>query len=397
MRITFLHLDAFAVSGTVRNIVSIANHLASAGLAVEIMSLYRSAEEPSFDLHEDVRIWAIHDVPSGRVGGGERQPPVGPWARIRRRVRGTARRLTPSLLIHRGDESYGRFSLRVDLKLWRAMKSLETDVLVSTRPSLNLVACRFRPEGARLVLQENLHLRAHTPALQRAILGAYPKADLLACLTRGDAAAYQEAVEGELDVVSIPPSAVLTAGQTRERPPSTEFLGVGRLSPQKGFDLLIEAFALIADRHPEWTLRIDGRGGELGRLRDLVERLGLQDRVVVPGVFDDVQDLMARSAALVLSSRFEGFGIVLIEAMDAGLPVIAFDCEHGPRELITDRHDGVLVPAGDVRALADAMHSFIEDPGGHDDLVRNARRTARSYSPEHLGERWREVLEAVAQ
>src|SRR6476659_8972473 len=162
-------------------------------------------------------------------------------------------------------------------------------------------------------------------------------------------------------VVALTPSALATLGPARGRrgrvvpnpvlapPPSTVapddppvLVALGRLVPQKGFDMLLEAFAPVAARHPGWRLEVWGEGPDRAQLESRRDALGLGGRVRFPGVTPHADELLRRASIFVLSSRREGFPMVLGEAMANGVASISFDCPSGPRELITDGVDGLL-------------------------------------------------------
>ena len=125
-------------------------------------------------------------------------------------------------------------------------------------------------------------------------------------------------------------------------------VAMGRLSPEKGFDLLIDAFARLAAQHADWRLEIAGEGPERDALQRQIDAAGLQPQVQLVGWVSDPERFLSRSALFVMSSRYEGFPVALLEAMACGVPVISFDCDSGPREIIRPDVDGVLVPAGDT-------------------------------------------------
>jgi glycosyltransferase involved in cell wall biosynthesis len=179
----------------------------------------------------------------------------------------------------------------------------------------------------------------------------------------------------------------------RERRGGNLLVAVGRLVPQKGFDLLLDAFAVVAPNFPAWTLVIWGEGKERSRLERKRDALGLRDRVRLPGVTERSGIWVETADAFVLSSRFEGWGIVLLEAMAAGLPAVSFDCEWGPRDMIEDGVDGILVPREDVAALARALARVLDDAGLRERLGAAARASARRFAPEAVVARWDELVE----
>ena len=137
-------------------------------------------------------------------------------------------------------------------------------------------------------------------------------------------------------------------------------LAVGRLIPQKAFDDLLHAFAVVAERS-DARLAILGEGELRPELERLVVALGLSERVRLPGLQENPYRYLGRAAAFVLSSRWEALPQVVIEALALGVPVVATDCPSGPRELLSDGHDGILVPPGDIGALAQELLRVLED------------------------------------
>jgi glycosyltransferase involved in cell wall biosynthesis len=174
----------------------------------------------------------------------------------------------------------------------------------------------------------------------------------------------------------------------RNRRGKSILAAVGRLTHQKGFDLLLEAFSKIADAHPEWQLVIWGEGDERRSLEALRDALGLQKRVDMPGITERPGLWIETADAFVLSSRYEGWGIVLLEAMAAGLPVVSFECDWGPRVMITHESDGILVPRGDVEALAKALDRILADRGLREELGARAAASAQRYMPEQILAEW---------
>ncbi|MGH8118890.1 MAG: glycosyltransferase, partial [Rhodanobacteraceae bacterium] len=172
-------------------------------------------------------------------------------------------------------------------------------------------------------------------------------------------------------------------------------LAVGRLSPEKGFDLLIEAFAQVAERHRDWHLRILGEGPLRTDLEWRIAARGLGNRIAMPGFDADVREAMRAADLFVLSSRYEGFPNALLEAMAEGTACVSFDCDAGPRELIEHARNGWLVPAGDVPALAAALDALMRDAGTRARLGRCARGVVATYAlPAILGQ-WNALVASV--
>ncbi|MGH8321206.1 MAG: glycosyltransferase family 4 protein [Gammaproteobacteria bacterium] len=170
-------------------------------------------------------------------------------------------------------------------------------------------------------------------------------------------------------------------------------LGIGRLCAQKGFDLLLQAFASVAADHPGWTLVVLGEGVERARLEARISDLGLCGRVSLPGFSRTPHGLLRCAQLFVLSSRYEGFPNALLEAMACGVACVSFDCPTGPAELIEQEVSGVLVPPQDCDALAAALRRLMDDPALRGRLGRAAQATAAAYSPAAIMGQWNALLE----
>lgn len=169
-------------------------------------------------------------------------------------------------------------------------------------------------------------------------------------------------------------------------------LSVGKLTEQKGFDLLIAVFAELAPRFPEWVLVILGEGPLRKQLEVQVLATGLQGRVLLPGVAGNVQDWYKRADAYVLSSRFEGFGNVLSEALAEGLPAVSFDCPAGPRNIIRHGIDGMLLPAGDLGELKRTLRQLMSDETLRRRLGERAVEVRERFSVERVAMIWEELF-----
>lgn len=172
-------------------------------------------------------------------------------------------------------------------------------------------------------------------------------------------------------------------------------IAVGELVPQKGFDLLIKAFAQICDRHPEWSLTILGEGRMRSELEDLSQQLKLEDRVHLLGTVKNVAAYLHKADIFALASRFEGFPVALGEAMACGVPVIATDCPSGPREMIHDGRDGMLVVPENVDALAVGLDVLMSDPGKRQYFSHYAPKIIERFGVERVMALWNGALKQV--
>jgi GalNAc-alpha-(1->4)-GalNAc-alpha-(1->3)-diNAcBac-PP-undecaprenol alpha-1,4-N-acetyl-D-galactosaminyltransferase len=167
------------------------------------------------------------------------------------------------------------------------------------------------------------------------------------------------------------------------------------LSHQKGFDLLIEAFARLTPKYPGWELRIIGEGTDRAALERLATERGVALRVRFCGWLNDPQPVLAGSELFVLSSRWEGFPNALLEAMACGVPAVSFDCDSGPSEIIRDRVDGLLVPPDDVSALASALDHLMDDAALRREMGDRAREVVTRFSCARFFAQWDNVVRGV--
>ncbi|MGU7783019.1 glycosyltransferase family 4 protein [Burkholderia sp. PU8-34] len=166
-------------------------------------------------------------------------------------------------------------------------------------------------------------------------------------------------------------------------------LAVGRLEPQKGFDLLIQAFSKINRRVPGWKLVILGEGSERNRLQEKISDSSLDESIAMPGRAGNIGDWYKRADLYVLSSRFEGLPQTLAEAMGSGCAAVSYDCDVGPRDIIRAGVDGLLVSeVGDVDALADGLRKIMVDHQGRSRMASLATDVATRFAPSQILSLW---------
>lgn len=177
-----------------------------------------------------------------------------------------------------------------------------------------------------------------------------------------------------------------------------QVIAVGRLAPQKGFDLLIETWRQVHHKHPDWKLVIYGghsEGDTEQRLRKQIERAGLGDVVTIYPPTQDIAEKYKESAFYVLSSRYEGFPMVLLETMSQGVPAVAMACKCGPRDMITPEVDGLLVDDGDVEGLTAGINRLIEDEALRKQMGLNAMNTIKKrFTEDVVMEQWVKLFES---
>lgn len=267
----------------------------------------------------------------------------------------------------------------------------------------NLLAARRAGGNTRILL--SVH-NALTPGLRRlnslrrwgrlrALRRWYPQAEGIICVSEGVANDLQDlvpAAKGRIHTRYNPIMAVEAVSDAARHPwlvspAQPVILGAGRLTRQKGFAMLIRAFARV-DHHPLPRLLILGEGPDRRHLLQLASQLGVAERVALPGFVPNPRMQMKAASVFVLSSVWEGFGNVLVEAMAAGTPVLSTDCPSGPREILADGQYGPLVPVGDVGAMAVAIQQMLTKPTP----AARLRARAADFAPERVAARYLELL-----
>lgn len=376
MKITFLLAWAYGMGGLVRTTVNTANHFAELGHEVTLLSFFRHRDEPFFEIHENVTVKPLMDVRAGAPKGR-----IDAWQRTKGSV------LTPRI-----EPYHSRITLRGDYLLWRELRSLDADVLITTRPAFNLAAALWAPKRTVVVGQDHLNFTMHAPALRRVMAKWYPRLDAMVTLTEADRRDYQELLDGTPTAVLAIGNAVPDGPHPRSRQTEKVVVAAGRFTGQKRFTHLIQAFAEVAAARPDWQLRIYGDGDGAAGLQSAIEQYGLWNNVVLMGRTADTPSEFAKGSIMAMSSRYEGYPMVILEAFAAGLPVVSYDCPRGPGEMISSGHDGLVVANGDPKALAAGLLSLIEDDELRRKMAENALDTARRYGIGPVGEQWMDLF-----
>jgi glycosyltransferase involved in cell wall biosynthesis len=282
--------------------------------------------------------------------------------------------------------------LRRLLALRRTLSGQRFDVVISFLTKINaltLLAMVGRRVPVIVSERNNPDRQPAHPLWHAALRRLYPRAAAIVMLTERGRQRLPIADKSRAIVI---PNAIpsLAFRPRQERPP--QLVAVGRLTEQKGFDLLIKAFARIADQFPDWNLLIFGEGPERPRLEAMVEEYGLQDRLRLPGSTDRHGEWIAAASLFALSSRYEGFANVVGEAMQAGLAVVASDCDFGPSDMIEHGVSGILVPPEDVAQLAAALGQAMSSEALRQQLGAGAVERARQFDERVILDCWLRLI-----
>lgn len=222
------------------------------------------------------------------------------------------------------------------------------------------------------------------------LVGKLKQLDRFVVLTEYDRQAWQEIPRVDVIPNPLPFYPEITKEERRHR-----VIAVGRYFDEKGYDMLLKAWAIVEKNNDDWELEIYGDGNKL-YYEKLTDSLKInKKRCRLSDSISDVQKEYLDSSLFVCTSRFEGFGMGIIEAMACGLPVVAFDCLWGPRSIIIDGEDGLLVENGNIEKLASTIISLIDNPNRIFEMGQNARKNVKRFNIDDIAKKWRRLFEGL--
>lgn len=380
--IVFVLFNADGMGGTSRSAIAQANALVAMGEGhrVRLLSVTQTADAVYYPLAPEVKVTHLVDM------RGEKPRAVRgdhPSQLAERRSR-----LVPSTWDH-------TFNALTDETLQDAVSRLKADVVVTTTPELLAVVAQLAPPKVAIVHQEH---RASSQRIRdkEALLQFAPRADVVVSLTQSMSLWLSQNLGGAAPELRVMPNP-LPGVQERSPLDQKTFTTAGRLVPEKQFGHIIRAFDEIKDEVPGWTLTIWGGGPFRRTLQAQVRKLGLQDRVKVPGTTQDIAAEWARTSVCVLASRQEGYPLVLQEAMSAGVPSISYDCPAGPREIITHEVDGLLAIPDSKSSLAAAMLRLATDDNLRHTMGAAALERSREWDAATLAAQWVDIFRSAVR
>lgn len=359
-------IPSLGAGGAERVVATLANTWARGGRDVVIATFEPAAATPFYAIDAAVRLLKL-DLPPISIPK-------------RRAIAQTFRRITA---------------------LRRTIRAERPEVVISFLTKMNVLsALAAEGLGVPVIISErnNPFVQKFNWFWEMARRFAFPKAFAFVTMTQGAADFFPKAQRPRTRIipnpVSIPPV-------ERKLLASKTLTAVGRLSRQKRFDRLLEAFARIAGEFSDWSLVIWGEGELRRDLEMLAEKLELGARVRLPGLTEKPGDWIGTADILALSSDYEGWPNVVIEALAGGVPVVAVDCEFGVKEILQDGALGLIAPRDDIDAFAAALARMMRDEDLRRDLSAKGRDAAKQYAPETIAAKWDaligEALNAAAR
>jgi glycosyltransferase involved in cell wall biosynthesis len=379
---TTLVIGTLGGGGAERVATTMANYWAERGREVSILTTDFAGGSPCYELHPgvthlDLSRPRFNDPPADLTN-------IGPLAGLISACSPSERAVVTPLMA------------RI-LKLRGAMLYTVPDLLISYMDRTNIcVLLATHGLGLPVIVSEQADpgqnfLGEGWERLRRRL---YPDARYVTVLTEESLGYFSSfrGIRSRIVPNVLTPSVFNTCDKAPRRKTGKTLLAMGRLSHEKGFDLLLSAFAVVAAKHNDWTLDILGEGPVRPYLESCVQKLGLSGRVRMPGFTRRPFEAMRRADLFVLSSLDEGFGNVLLEAMACGLAVVSFDCPSGPRHIIRDGVDGILVPPRDAHAMAAALDRLMGDEAERRRLGTRAPEVVERFGLEKVMGMWEELV-----
>lgn len=367
----FLVFNLDGMGGTSRSAITQANALARRGnVDVRLVSVTRSADRPHYDIDPSVGVDHLADA-------------RGDDPRSKR----------PSRLVPNRWDS--QFSELTDDGM-AALTDLDVDLVITVTPALMAAAVQLLPSDTKVLHQEHRSSADRVGGMEP-LLAFAPRVAAVALLTRSTADWLGAELGAAAPELVVMPNPLPVAAQPRSDLTSKTIVTAGRIVPEKQFIHLVRAFEQIADDLPGWRLRILGDGPLRSELIAHAAKVGLADRIELPGAVEDMAPEWARAAICALSSKTEGFPLVAQEAMSAGVPVVSYDCPSGPRELVEHGVSGLLVGAGAKAGLAAALHTVASDPALLGRLGDGALSASRRYDADTIASEWESLFARVVR
>ena len=360
-RITFV-IPSLTSGGAERVMSTMANFWAEQGRHVTIVTLSSQDDVPFYPLDPAVY----------RVGLGVDRPARTP--------------------LHAVANNLGRLR-----RLRRAIRTTDPNVVISFLDHTNvltLLATRVTRLPVIVCEHTDPGLAERHAVWDRLRSLLYPRAAQVVVLSESGKQFFGPTIQKRTRIVPNPIQVAPPNGYVAPNGRSS-VVSMGRFGPEKGFDLLLDAFALVADRFPSWDLVIWGDGNLRADLTAQTDRLNLTDRVRLPGRTTTPHAELRTGQIYALTSRREGFPMALAEAMGCGLPAVAFDLPSGPRVIIRDRVDGLLVPNGDVTAFATALASLMESPERRAEMASKAPDVLERFGVDKVMAIWDGMIAEV--
>ena len=360
LRIAFFSGDITRSGGTENVSIMIANALAQRDeYEISFVSLFEEAPEPFFRIDDAISRYTVYAEPTHGIQ-------------------------------HYCD-TVGR--------LRKLVEDHHIDVLVDIDGILDMYSLPLkRKTGVKVISWEhfNYHQNPGVPYRKLTRRWAARKADAIVTLTEADRKLYEQHAHPQCPVITIPNPMRQVMPEPVYDVTSKTIISSGRLTYQKGFDMLVDVAAKVLPPHPDWQWLILGEGEDRPMLEEKITQAGIGNQLILKGRVDDMDSYYRNAAMFVMTSRFEGLPMVLLEAKAYKLPIISFDCETGPAEIVANGVNGDLTRMSDIESMVEAISYLMDNATRRKDYSSHAVDGADRFSMDEIPEQWHELLAQVA-
>ena len=354
MYIAFLINDITRSGGTERITITLANSFLRHGHHVTIISNLREYSQLHFNLDANIKVLYVHPI----------------YKKKKKRL---------SRMIE---------YLKTIPLLKNTLKNNRFDLIIGQSFPMNAMLFFAKGKIKQIACEHTFYSYYSSKILRSFRILLYRKVSTVVVLNKLDYKCFKKHIH---NVRLIPNMNYLKPSTIQSSLKNKVIISAGRLNFQKGFDLLIEAMSIVVTKHKDWVLHIYGKGSYREQLEEQIQRLNLEENVILKGNLNDLTKAYLDSSIYVLPSRFEGFGLVLIEAASFGLPIISFDCPSGPSDILNNDL-GILVPNGDVQQLAESIMRMIEEPQLRMSYARKGKEIVEKYDEEKIYPLWNDLF-----
>ena len=354
MNIGFLINDITRFGGTERITITLANSFLRHGHHVTIISNLREYSQLHFNLDSNIKVLYVHPI----------------YKKKEKRL---------SKIIE---------YLKTLPLLKKILKDNHFDLIIGQSFPMNAMLFFAKGEIKQIACEHIFYSYYSSKILRAFRILLYRRVSTVVVLNTIDYKCFKKRIH---NVRLIPNMNYLKPSAIQSSLKNKIIISAGRLNFQKGFDLLIEAMSIVVTKHKDWVLHIYGKGECKELLEKQIRLLHMEENVVLKGNSPDLTKAYLDSSIYVLPSRFEGFGLVLIEAASFGLPIISFDCPSGPSDILNNDL-GVLVPNGDVQQLAESIMRMIEEPQLRMSYARKGKEIVEKYDEKRIDLLWNDLF-----
>jgi glycosyltransferase involved in cell wall biosynthesis len=356
MKIVFLIQDITTKGGTERTTCCVASEVRKRGHEVSIVSVFCNENQPHYVAEGVPVIYLSNEIYTNEDSPAQRLSKV----------------------------------IRQVCNARRCMQLKDADVIICQKILASALAV-LSGYRAKSIAAEHYTYHLYTPIIRKVRHILYAQMCAVVTLTENDQKLY---LQEHLKAVFCIPNMVSVSPVSYHGEDSRRIVSVGRLTAQKGYDLLLQAVAHIADEMGDFYIDIYGEGEERNALENQCKQLGLTDKVHFCGYTESIEQIYATSAFYVMSSRFEGFPMVLLEAAACGLPIVSFDCPEGPAILLK-AGGGIIVERENTEALGHAILTMIKHPDKRQQYRQQLPQVIKPYTPQRIGDEWEALLASI--